>query len=173
VCVAKSSGPTIASNVFRSNKATDGGAIACTGAYAVIDGNTIGADGYPNEADRDGGGIYCREVTNTIIKNNVITWNEARGHGGGIAFYKCKLPTPRSPEKSCMHKNRITRNRASIGGGFSILNTSNWAAVWNVIAGNIAQAGAGLYVSGSTGSSAYVRALQNNTIADNSCDDPF
>ncbi|HUT04972.1 MAG TPA: choice-of-anchor Q domain-containing protein [bacterium] len=174
ICLYKCYSPTtVSDSTLLSNTARDGGAIACFESYAIIDGNTIGNEAYPNQAERDGGGLYCQAAATIYIKNNLISFNEARGHGGGIAFYKCQLPTPRSPEKASIQKNRITDNKAWIGGGLSIMRTTNWSAVWNVICGNAANQGAGIYTSASTGSRAYVWALQNNTIADNDSSDPF
>lgn len=78
------------------------------GSKAILDGFTIRSMSSPRKKDLKGGGIYCAPESAPVIKNNVITDNEAV-YGGGI--YCDILSTPR------IDGNRIADNKATVAGG--------------------------------------------------------
>ncbi len=114
-----------------------GGGIAVTSTGSTqITGNTI--SGNSVVAGDDGGGIYLFGVTTPIVENNVITNNSAMfsgGQGGGIYIV---------PDAS----NEVTENVQIIQ---------------NLIFGNTADYGGGVYVGSGYGNVIFT----SNTIADN------
>jgi hypothetical protein len=78
------------------------------GSKAILEGFTIRSMSSPRKKDLKGGGIYCAPESAPVIKNNVITSNEAV-YGGGI--YCDILSTPR------IDGNIITGNKATVTGG--------------------------------------------------------
>lgn len=78
------------------------------GSKAVLEGFTIRSMSSPRKKDLKGGGIYCAPESAPVIRNNVITGNEAV-YGGGI--YCDILSTPR------IDRNIIEGNKAIVTGG--------------------------------------------------------
>jgi len=135
--------PVIAGNQITENVVNDGcsggggGGIAVTTTGSTqITGNTISGNSVvPGNA---GGGIYLYGVTTPIVENNVITNNSAifsGGQGGGI----CIVPDG---------SNAVT---------------TNIQIIQNLIFGNTADNGGGIYVGSGYGSVIFT----SNTIADN------
>lgn len=97
------------------------------GPDSVLDGFTIknGVGLY-----NCGGGIYCGDNTSPIIKNNIITMNNANYGGGGIYIRKKASPT--------ITGNVITNNWAGTrGGGIYSVDTSAPRIMNNIIKDNL------------------------------------
>ena len=173
--LCEGSSATITTNSLDSNAARDGGAVACVQSAARIENNVIGSNS-PNAADRCGGGIYCLESGGAIVAGNEICSNVARFQGGGLAFYKCEFPLPASASEAPVRANVIKDNRAAIGGGLAFEYCLNPTMVWNIVAGNIALEGGGIFLSFTAGAGTIgmpVADIENNTIADNEAADLF
>ena len=143
------SSPTIQNDVVKNNAAGNGGAgIAVQFSSALTQGNTItnntqlaGYSGGTGGAGINVGGAGSAQVIGNVIPNN--TWNS--GDGGGISLFAAGTPTI---------KNNIIRNNvatgvspAAQGGGIWIVNDSDALIVQNLIYGNTAGQGSGVYAS--------------------------
>ena len=113
------SSPTISSNVITLNDAVSGtgyaygGGIYCWASSPDIIGNDVGG----NMADRDGGGIYCENVSSPTISDNEIYYNTAGYAGGGIY---CDSSSP------AITGNNIYYNDAyEAGGGIACLDSAS------------------------------------------------
>jgi len=69
---------TITGNTIARNRAHCGGGLFCLTSSAMITGNRV----TENTTDVHAGGMYCRESSPIIIRNNTITGN----YGSGIGF---------------------------------------------------------------------------------------
>jgi parallel beta-helix repeat protein len=158
------------------NNHGDGGAIVCfQGVDAVITGNLI----QNNHASNYGGGIHCRQWSNTliaeneiadnnsslgagvhitytsnpIIKDNLIRANIAGPLGGG-GIYVYYLSNP------LIERNFITQNVSTNGAGIGVYYQSNPIIRDNLIYKN--KTGAGILVTGEA-----ISTIIGNTIAGN------
>jgi len=150
---------TIAENTITSCTANDGGAVFMDGASLTVGSNVIGGIGSGNSASRDGGALKCKDCGVVAISANTITFNTSGSLGGAISCYKCT-----SVE---VLGNAIADNAArSAGGALAIERCSSCTIANNVIAGNQAPAGGGVQCIDCAA------VLTNNTIADNTADNP-
>ncbi len=156
--------PKIVGNRILNNSKCGGGGVEIRFGSPIIQDNIISGNSTPCSGG-DGGGISIVGAASAQILDNVISNNIVfSGHGGGIFLNAAGTPTIRG--------NRIEGNRvggrspAALGGGIAMFNVSDALIVENVIVGNIADNGGGVYWQVSS----YGRGpfLVNNTIADNS-----
>jgi predicted outer membrane repeat protein len=135
--------------VITGNEADKGGGIYFVYNSPTITGNTIS----DNVAD-SGGGIYCR-LSSPTVTDNVIEANRAvEGDGGGI---RCEFES--YPE---IVENRIKDNSAVfLGGGMACGVTTEVTITGNLIVGNEAFSGGGLYIGSD------VATISENVIASN------
>lgn len=142
--------------IIRNNKiannmssVSDGGGIFCSG-NPTITGNTISN----NTSNANAGGIYCDSNGHLVLKNNIITnnnaFNVANNTGGGIYC---------NGGPSVISNNTISNNKASSGGGiycspYCIATISN-----NIVSGN---SNDGIYCH-----SSFNPSIINNTISNN------
>lgn len=160
-----SASPTIDSNVITGNSGCDGVGISVSFGSPRIANNQITGNVRSGCSGGVGGaGIKVGGAGATVIEGNVIADNTLTGgSGGGISLFAAGVPLIRN--------NVIVRNSvsgvspAAQGGGIWIVNQSDALIVQNLIAGNSAGEGAGVYwlvPSGARGPR-----LVSNTIADN------
>jgi parallel beta-helix repeat protein len=157
--------PMITGNVITNNRACDGVGISISFGSPLVQGNVItgntraGCSGGIGGGGIKVGGESAAQILDNVISLNVIT----SGSGGGISLFAAGSPTIRN--------NIINGNSASgispcsEGGGIWIVNRSDAEIVQNLIVGNQAPCGAGIYwlvPSGARGPY-----LLNNTIANN------
>jgi hypothetical protein len=187
---------TVTHSTIQNNKAGSGSSLSWGGGLALLggrarleDNNVLNNEANPNY-DGQGGGLYARQATATIV-NNTIQGNKVRGStsstlrlgGGGLAI---------EGAGATISANRIVGNTASgyVGGGLAwrdglitvtanlvLSNTASWGGgMWagnapaavdnNVIAGNTATGhGSALYVNTYNPNTP---AFRHNTIARNS-----
>jgi hypothetical protein len=134
-----------------------GGGIYCIGPSATIMNNVItGNTATGPNASGSGGGIFCGIHSSPMILGNVISNNTVEkgflpSNGGGIC---CS-------SKAIIANNIITDNKAPDAGGgiYGVPNLYN-----NVIAGNEASVGGGIFHSEDSGF------IENNTIVKNKAD---
>jgi hypothetical protein len=171
--VVFNAGPTIRGNVITQNVACFwGGGIYVgstlfPGPSAVIEGNQITenvvGDGC---AGGGGGGIAVTSTGSTQITGNTISGNSVvPGEGGGIYLFGVTTPI--------VENNVITNNSAMFSGGqgggiylvpdASTELTENVQIIQNLIFGNTADDGGGVYVGTGNGNVIFT----SNTIADN------
>jgi len=155
-----SASPTIQNNFIRNNSV----GISVRFGSPLIQGNTVFNNSTDTTAGKAGGGIRIgggpgAQVIHNVIENNVLFG----GNGAGISLFAAGTPT--------ISGNIIRQNKASglspcaQGGGLWIVNQSDALIVNNLITGNSAGCGGGIYwlvPSGSRGPF-----LINNTIAAN------
>jgi hypothetical protein len=155
--------PTIESNVISDNSGCDGIGISVSFGSPRIANNEISRNVRNGCSGGTGGaGITVSGAGAAVIEDNVIADNVlAEGNGAGITLFAAGAPVLRN--------NVIVRNSvndvAGQGGGIWIVNQSDALIVQNLIAGNTAGQGAGVYwlvPSGARGPR-----LVNNTIVDN------
>jgi parallel beta-helix repeat protein len=160
-----SASPTIDSNVIRGNTGCDGVGISVNfGSPRIVNNEISGNVRSGCSGGVGGAGIKVGGASAAVIEGNVIADNSLTGgSGGGISLFAAGAPVIRN--------NVIVRNSvsgvspAAQGGGISIVNQSDALIVQNLIAGNSAGEGGGVYwlvPSGARGPR-----LVNNTIADN------
>jgi parallel beta-helix repeat protein len=160
-----SASPTIESNVITGNTGCDGVGINVSFGSPLIAGNEISGNTRSGCSGGVGGaGIKVSGASAAVIEDNVITDNTLTGgSGGGISLFAAGAPVVRN--------NVIARNSvsgvspAAQGGGIWMVNRSDALIVQNVITGNSAGEGGGVYwlvPSGARGPR-----LVSNTIADN------
>jgi len=155
-----SASPTIQNNIIRNNSI----GISVRFGSPLIQGNTVLNNSTDTSTGKTGGGIRIgggpgAQVINNVIENNILFG----GNGAGISLFAAGTPT--------ISGNIIRRNKASglspcaQGGGLWIVNQSDALIVNNLITGNSAGCGGGIYwlvPSGSRGPF-----LINNTITAN------
>jgi len=160
------SSPTVSDNIITDNTALGGG-----GGIAVefgspriignkIQNNTQGA----GSGGIGGGGISVGGIGTTQILNNVISNNSwTSGNGGGISLFASGAVTIRG---NVIKGNSVSGViPAAVGGGIYIASESPARIVQNLIYGNTADLGGGIYFSMLGGQSGLT--LVNNTIANN------
>jgi hypothetical protein len=153
-----SSSPTVVGNIITNNTACTGGAgITVDFSSPRIQDNVISNNSQIYCSGGGGGGISVGGAGQAQIIDNVITGNSF-SYGGGIELFAAGTPTIRG--------NVIRANTAStFGGGMYIVNHSDASIVQNLIIGNQAGQGGGIYWGVPSGYRGPL--LVNNTIADN------
>jgi hypothetical protein len=140
----ENSSPTILGNIITNNwGGADGGGIASYLGSPIIQGNmitnNIQTPGYSGGAGGGGIGIVGGETTQ--ILNNYISNNSWATGGGGISLFSAGTAT--------VLNNVIANNRSnsqqSQGGGLYIVNYSDVMIAQNLIIGNSAATGGGVY----------------------------
>jgi parallel beta-helix repeat protein len=160
-----SASPTIENNVITANTGCDGIGINVSFGSPSIAGNRITNNVRSGCSGGFGGaGIKVSGAGAAVITGNVIADNSLTGaDGGGISLFAAGFPVIRN--------NVISGNSvsgvfpAAQGGGIWIVNQSDALVVQNLIIGNSAGEGGGIYwlvPSGATGPR-----VVNNTIAGN------
>ncbi|HUW14506.1 MAG TPA: right-handed parallel beta-helix repeat-containing protein [Anaerolineae bacterium] len=179
VVVIDGAGPTLEGLVITGGAGYDsGGGIYSLNGSAVIRNCEI-AD---NEADGDGGGVFINrgsvQVLDSQIVDNRANWagglriinnadatlignriagNVAQISGGGIDIDCCGGTSP------YVARNLILDNRGGSRGGGVIVNATKGLLVNNIIAGNEASQGAGVWLDGSASHPA-TATLTHNTL---------
>jgi len=93
-----------------------------------------------NNASNYGGGIYCYNSANLTIENSVIDANNSSNHGGGIySGYNSEIN---------LLYSQITNNVASNNGGGIYMNNSEFNLTNTTVADNYALSGGGIFQSG-------------------------
>jgi hypothetical protein len=157
--------PTIEGNVITGNTGCDGiGINVSFGSPRIVDNHITNNVRRGCSGGVGGAGIKISGASAAIVEANVIADNSLTGgDGGGISLFAAGAPVIRN--------NVIARNSvsgvspAAQGGGIWIVNQSDALIVQNLIVGNSAGEGGGVYwlvPSGARGPR-----LVNNTIADN------
>jgi parallel beta-helix repeat protein len=148
------SSPTIIKNTITNNKACEGNGIGVGFGSPIIQTNVITNNSNAGCGGIGGAGIGLRGASSAQIIGNTISNNSADSYGGGIALW--------SANAVLIQNNVISGNTAgNNGGGISMFNdTSSVIVVQNLIKGNRAPTGNGVYWSNPP--SAFV----NNTIVD-------
>jgi len=153
----------------------NGGSIEFVGDQVVLSNSVV----VGNAATAMGGGVYLGFTTSyggrTTITNTVVVGNRAfGGAGGGIVIYP--FYTVGNPVDVAISDNYIVGNRSmrSRGGGIAVqtnafygYNDFNLRVVGNTIAGNRANASAGVDFNLSTHTDALNLLMDNNVIYDN------
>jgi parallel beta-helix repeat protein len=157
--------PTIESNVISGNTGCDGiGIYVNFGSPRIANNEIFGNVRSGCSGGVGGAGVALVGAGTALIEDNIIADNTLTGgDGGGITLFAAGAPVIRN--------NVIVRNSvsglspAAQGGGIWIVNRSDALIVQNLIVGNSAGEGGGVYwlvPSGARGPR-----LVNNTIADN------
>ena len=152
------SSPTIDGNIITANQGCGGGGIATVQSSAIIRNNVISnnmsANCFPPQG---GGGVRIVGSGNVQLLNNIITGNQQQngGDGGGVMADQFA--------NALISGNIIQGNSAGGNGGGVVIGSSP-VLLNNVITGNTASQGGGVYAFANQGQPAFV----NNTIADNS-----
>jgi len=157
----QNSSPTIAGNWIVSNGACTGAGVYSSFGSPLIQGNRIVGNFLYGCTGGFGLGVYIAGDSAVELIGNTITDNNGPAHGGGVTLFAAGHAVVRS--------NIIARNVTSgfspctQGGGIWMVNFSEATIVNNLVVGNVAGCGGGLYWSGSSGVNTFV----NNTVADN------
>ncbi len=132
--VCTESNPTIINNIITYNNSVYGGGFWCKDTSDVILRDNIISY---NIADSLGGGIYCRNVCNPLIENNTITYNTADKGGGIYLWNEC------NPKIT----NNIIENNTAVtdGGGIALYLDCAPSIVSNSISDNNAKDGGGIH----------------------------
>lgn len=161
--------PTIDGNVITSNQACAGAGISSNQGSAIIKNNTISNNS--NNAcspGQGGGGVRIVGTGNVQLLNNTITGNQATNgsNGGGVMVDVAAAPLVSGNliqnnsafgfgggvavgSSAQLFNNVITGNSAAAGGGiYSLLNQAQPSFVNNTVAGNSATQGAQLFIDG-------------------------
>lgn len=160
------SSPTVRDNLITQNVACgEGGGIVLRTGSAVIEGNEIRGNGQvPGcSGGLGGGGIAALPARDDapIIQDNVITgnfWGTSGLGGGGVTVYGG------STNYTVVARNRIFSNSAGGQGGGATIQGTPALLIDNLIFGNAAPNGGGLFVFSAA---AGPIDLVNNTVADN------
>src|ERR1035438_5037446 len=159
VAISNSS-PTITQNQIINNASSSGGGISSSFGSPAITDNVISK----NKASY-GGGVYIGGATVAsfppIISSNTIEDNVAYPYyaGAGLALFAAGTVI--------VENNKITRNQVQYGqgGGVWVVNEADAKFIQNLITGNSAGAGGGVYLSVPISSEGLL--FVNNTIAAN------
>jgi len=163
--VVSNASPIIDTNIITANRGCDGVGINVSFGSPLITNNQITGNIRNGCSGGVGGaGIKVSGASAAVIESNFIADNSLTGaSGGGISLFAAGAPVIRN--------NRIVRNSvsgvspAAQGGAIYIVNQSDALIVQNLIVGNSAGEGGGIYwlvPSGARGPR-----LVNNTIVDN------
>ncbi len=156
---------TITDNVIENNWATQGGGIYVENALATIERNHIRNNLRPgNFGGSSGTGVHATGFRTVIrIAHNIIEGNKIQGQadGGAVSLFNTAHPT-------VIESNVIRNNSgATRGGAFAMVSQIQGRVRFanNLVTGNSAQYGGGLYVSMVNGGAGFD--MVNNTVADN------
>jgi hypothetical protein len=155
------SSPTIRGNVITGNLACGGGGIAASFGSPLIQGNRIRRNETACLAGSGAGVFIGGAVAPELVDNEISENTGTDSNGGGISLFNAG--------NLIIRNNVITRNAVSdsmgcsAGGGIESYGSSQATIVGNLIVGNSACEGGGIFWRTSTGSNVLV----NNTIADN------
>jgi hypothetical protein len=148
------SSPTIRGNIIANNRACSGVGIAADFASPLIIRNNIINNRQAGCTGGGGGGVDIGGASRAEIVENFIAGNiMPYGDGGGINLSGAGDPVIRG--------NIISRNASQWGGGIAMGNQSRAVMVQNLVVGNRAPEGGGIY----TLSIGWLAV--NNTIVDN------
>ena len=148
--------PTIRDNQIVDNVANgDGGAIFVNRGSARILNNRI----ISNTATWAGGLRIINNADATIVGNEIVS-NVAQISGGGIDVDCCGGTTP------LIARNFIANNNGGGLGGGVIVNATHARLVNNILVGNQANLGAGLWLDGMASYPASVTLLHNTWVGD-------
>jgi hypothetical protein len=159
--LVQNSSPTIADNWIVSNGACTGAGVYSNFASPLIQNNRIVGNFLYGCTGGFGLGVYIGGDSTAELIGNTITDNNGPAHGGGVTLF--------AAGRAVLRSNIIARNVTSgfspctQGGGIWMVNMSQATFVDNLIVGNVAGCGGGIYWSGSEGINTFV----NNTVADN------
>jgi hypothetical protein len=152
------SSPTIDGNIITANQGCGGGGIAALQSSAIIRNNVISnnisANCFPPQG---GGGVRIVGTGNVQLLNNTITGNQQQdgGDGGGVMTDQFA---------NVLISGNIIQGNSAGGNGGGVVIGSSPVLLNNVITGNTASQGGGVYAFANQGQPAFV----NNTIAGNS-----
>lgn len=157
--------PTIQNNVIQNNRGCEGAGIFVSNGSPLIQGNDIRNNAqYGCSGGVGGGGIGLLGGPAAEIRNNTIEQNNlTSADGGGISMFAAGSPV--------ISGNIIRQNSAAglspcaHGGAIAMVNQSDALIVNNLITGNSAGCGGGVYWSVPSGNRGPF--LVNNTIAAN------
>jgi hypothetical protein len=155
------SSPTIADNWIVGNGACSGAGVYSSFGSPLIQRNRIARNFLYGCTGGSGLGVYIGGDSAAELIGNVISDNNGPAHGGGVTLF--------AAGRAVLRSNIIARNVTSgfspctQGGGIWMVNFSQATIVNNLVVGNVAGCGGGIYWSGSTGVNTFV----NNTFADN------
>jgi len=154
-----SGGPAlIENNAITANRFCGDGAITASFSDATIRNNTISENSQVLCSGGVGGaGVSIQGAGSVQLLNNLITGNTHDSEAGGVALFAAGTPT--------VIGNVINDNVGWLGGGMSIENVSDATITNNIIAGNRAAQGGGIYVTVPYGARGPL--VVNNTIAAN------
>ncbi len=159
------SSPTVTDNIIINNSACGGGGgIGIISGSPVIQGNLIANNHQSGCSGGGGGGIRVLSDSEPLILDNVISNNSWHcGRGGGIHLNGTGVPTIKD---NLITHNNVTGNcisSTSQGGGIWAGFKMRAAIVQNLITGNSADEGGGIYWTMQT---CCISAV-NNTIVNN------
>jgi len=152
---SQSYSPTVTDNVITQNGACGGNGISIMYGSPIIQRNTISQNTQKGCSGGWGGGISIEYGASAQVLNNVISDNNA-DFGGGISLFAAGTPT--------IEGNLIEGNSGGYEGGGLVIY-SDALIVNNIIVGNSANEGGGIYWSVSNGDIG--PSVLNNTIAGN------
>ena len=159
--------PTIRHNVIQNNLATNGGGgIGVYFGSPLIEDNTIrnNSQRSNSEGGVGGGGISVDGSGSAQIIGNRIVKNTWPGSGGGISLDAAGTPLIQNNVISSNSAEWVPRSVLSQGGGIYSVNDSSVQIIQNLIIGNSATQGGGIYLSVPEGQND-TPVLVNNTIA--------
>lgn len=146
--------PTIQGCTIQDNRADgDGGGIFINGGSALIVHNRI-----ISNSGNWAGGMRIINNAQVIVEGNLVSGNTANNTGGGIDIDCCGGTVAK------VERNFITGNSAGTAGGGIIIEGTNASLINNIISGNTAPEGAGIYLDGMQGYLVDVD-LINNTLS--------
>ena len=159
------SSPTITNNVITNNHACAGGGIGSRSGSPLIQMNTITGNNATNICPAGfGGGINIQgsaSIDSRVeILDNVISDNVSSGKGGGIFMFGATIA-----KRNIIKGNRVELEGEEGQGGGIWTNSVPALIVQNLITGNHAYTGGGIYWFASQGLIGPI--VINNTIADN------
>lgn len=156
------SSPTLTGNRITANRACSGVGVTVRFGSPLIRGNVITGNAQAGCSGGVGGGgvavvgAAAAELLDNVISNNTLS----SADGGGVSLFAAGNPVIRGNVISNNGPSGISP--AVRGGGISMINFSNALIVQNLIVGNRAGQGAGIYWQRPSGPT-----LVNNTIANN------
>jgi hypothetical protein len=159
--LVQNSSPSIIGNAIVDNGACSGAGVYSYFSSPLIQGNTISRNFVYACSGASGLGVYVGGNSAAELIGNVITENSGFANGGGVTLF--------AAGNAVLRGNVIARNLTSgfspctSGGGIWMVNFSQATITDNLVFGNAAGCGGGMFWGGSTGVTTFV----NNTFADN------